>query len=818
MAVALGIGALAAIASLSATLRQAIIVQARSLVGADLVLTSRQPFSDETEKWLRLVPGEQARETSFTTMVVLPGSSNATRLANARAISGAFPFYGQFEVEPPGAVEAFRGGKGTLVEQTLLNQYALKIGDPVRLGHLELPIAGVLKRVPGDTQLFGGLAPRIYLSGDRLKETQLLEGPSIARYRLFVRFSPDLDADAWVKVHKPELEERHLDADTVSRRKEDLGETFKNQEHFLTVAALTALLLGAIGMAAGIQGHLQPKIPHVAVLRCLGAGTDTVFAIYLVQALVLGAVGAGAGILSGILVQQLLPTVLSAFVPFALETQFQWLPALASAAAGFGLCALFGLLPLLPLRHVSPLTVLRFDFGNQSGVGRGERWFLYGVIALGIASFTIWRAGSLRYGMYFAGGLLAVFGLLTGLAWLLRLTIRRLTPKALPFAWRQGFANLDRPQNRTHLILVSVGLGTFLLLTMQLTRTVLLKNLFPTTASAQPNAILFDIQTDQREGTVHLLENLKLPLLDEASMITMRLVGLKGRPVDSWANDPQKKIPSWALRREYRSTWRTNLTASESLVKGTFTASVTPEISPIPISVEEGIARELQVDVGDQLVFDVQGVLMTNRVGSIRKVDWRQIRPNFFVVFPAGALDGAPSTSIMATHVSGPEDSANMQRELVKAYPNISVIDLLLVLRTLDSIVNKIGFAIQFMALATVSTGLVVMVSAMAAGRARRLRDAVLLRTLGASRRQIQTSLLAEHLALGALAAGVGTLMSLAATWGLTKWVFHIEMSWPLLPVAVAVVGVMVLTVSLGLLGARGLGSHPPLEVLRKES
>jgi putative ABC transport system permease protein len=300
-------------------------------------------------------------------------------------------------------------------------------------------------------------------------------------------------------------------------------------------------------------------------------------------------------------------------------------------------------------------------------------------------------------------------------------------------------------------------------------------------------------------------------------MVTMRLATLKGRNAESWANDPGKKLPSWALRREYRSTWRTHLNNSERIIAGQLVPSVPPDTAPVPVSVEDGIAKELQLHLGDELVFDVQGVLITNRVASLRKVDWRQIRPNFFVVFPAGVLESAPSMTILGTHVGDPDESAVMQRELVKAFPNVSVIDLILVLRTLNGIVDKIGFAIRIMALFTVVTGLVVLASAVGTGRTQRLREAVLLRTLGASRSQIRQSLIAEHLALGFLAAGSGSLLSVAAAWNLAYWVFNTEMVFSVLPFAVAIVSVTGVTVAMGLVASRGIGSHPPLEVLRRE-
>jgi putative ABC transport system permease protein len=317
---------------------------------------------------------------------------------------------------------------------------------------------------------------------------------------------------------------------------------------------------------------------------------------------------------------------------------------------------------------------------------------------------------------------------------------------------------------------------------------------------------------------VNALKGLGLPVLEEAPIITMRLASIKGRPTDQLLNDKSVRGPGWALRREYRSTWRTQLTAGEELVAGRFAGSVPEGTTPIPVSLEDGIARELGVTLGDELVFDVQGILMTNRVESLRKVDWRQVRPNFFVVFPAGALEAAPSMHVLATHVANPDESARMQREMVKAFPNVSAIDLTLVLKTLDEIVGRVGMVVRFMALFTVVTGLVVLVGAILTGRWQRVQEGILLRTLGATRAQIQRILFAEYLFLGSLASIAGSLLAVGSSWALAVFAFKSTYSLQWLPVLVAWAGVTALTVVVGMLASRGVCDQPPLEILRREA
>lgn len=817
LSISLGIAALVAVGSLSHTLRATIDEQAKSLLGADLLVTSRKPFGEAEQALFATLGGRRATETSFASMLSFP-SVRGTRLVNVRALEGGFPFYGTLDTDPPSGDDAFRRGEGLLVEESVARQFNVQVGDPVKLGDWTTRIAGLLRKVPGDSVAFATLAPRVYLSAAALPRTGLLKRGSLVRYRAMFAFAPEADLAALVREHRGEMRRLKLDFDTVDKRRQDLGKSLDYLNAFLNLVAFIALLLGAVGIASAVHVHLRQRLPQVAVLRCLGAPLARTFAVYLAQAGALGAAGSLAGIALGAAIQFTLPVALASLLPFPLAIRFSWPAALQAGASGLGISLVFALLPLLAVRRVSPLAAIRAAFEPSHPARDPARWAVVGLIGLAVFGFAMLQTRRWWEGAGFAAGLGLAFALLGLLARGVMLATRRLTPAWLPFPWRQGLANLHRPQNRTGTLLLALGLGTFLLLTLQITRSTLLQRLFPPGSAQQPNMVLFDVQPDQRDGLVDLLQEAGFPATDEAPIITMRLARLKDRSVAELATNRASGIPGWTLQREYRSTWRTNLAGSEQLVAGRFTPSWNPADGPAPVSVEKGLAGDLGLRVGDSLTFDVQGVPVECRVGSLREVEWRQVRPNFFIVFPAGVLEAAPSMHVLATRVPTPADSARLQRQVVEAYPNVSVIDLTLVLQTLDGILSKVGFAIRFMALFTVATGLVVLTGAIVTGRWQRVQESILLRTLGASRAQIRRILLAEYASLGLLAALTGGALSIAAGAALARWMFRTTLHLPWTELAAALVLVPALTVAIGLLTSRGISNQPPLEILRRET
>ncbi|MDX1950870.1 MAG: FtsX-like permease family protein [Verrucomicrobiota bacterium] len=815
LSIVLGIAALVAISSLGVNLQSTIDDQAKSLLGADLVIHSRDEFTPEAETLIQSVGGEQSREVSFSSMVYFP-KSEGTRLVQVRGLTGKFPFYGEIDTTPPGAARQFQQSQGALVEKSLMTQFGVSVGDPVRVGSLFLPIVGVLERVPGETVAFSTIAPRVYIPLEAAAESGLLRTESLARYKVFLKVPDSFNVNQWVSENREILRESRLGTDTVDERKEDLGRSMENLEHFLNLGGFIALLLGGVGIASAIDVHVRQKLGSVATLRCLGATVSQTFSIYLLQGIGLGFLGASVGALLGVGIQYYLPGIISDFVPFDVRVEIVWGAVLRAMGVGFGICFLFALVPLLPTRKVSPLAALRSSFEPVPVGNDPLRWLVFGAIGSALLAFAISQTRRWEHGAGFATGIFAAFLTLALVARLIIWSARRFAPSRAAYVWRQGLSNLYRPRNRTLLLLLSLGLGTFLVMTLYLTQRVLLTELIPGGANDKPNAALFDIQTDQLPGVRAILKTNGLQILQEAPIVTMRLSAIKEKSVARILKERNHGFPHWALRREYRSTYRDTLVDSEESIGGKWPAAKVDDW--IPVSVEEGIAKELKLGLGDTLAFDVQGVEMKLRVAHLRKVDWRRIQPNFFVVFPGGVLEEAPSFHIFTTRVASAEESAKMQREVVRAFPNVSIIDLTLVLETVDRILSKLSFVIQFMALFTIITGLIVLIAAISTGRYQRIQESILLRVLGASKKQVMQILLVEYFLLGLLASITGLVLSVGASWALAVFLFKMKFAFPLLPVLASIVIVSSITIITGLLSSRGLLARPPLEILRAEA
>lgn len=859
LSVVLGIGALVAVGSLGANLARAIDDQAKGLLGADLVVTSRAELGAAARAHLDSLGAERAREKSFSSMMTLPRAEGAARLVNVRALEGAFPFHGDFTTVPADAPARLRaGGAVVVVEETLLRQYGVAVGDPVKLGRTTFTVVGALQRLPGESSAVSAtIAPRALIPWSELEATGLAERSVLFRHRTFVRLPEGTDPAEVERDMRRRFLGEGLGFDTVAERKRNLGRVLENIEGFLGLVGFVALFLGAIGVASAIHVYIRQKIPTVAVLRCLGATARQAFGVYLVQGLALGLVGAVLGAALGVLVQRVMPGLLRDVLPIDVVFFIAWPSVARGMGAGLVISVLFTLLPLLAVRNVSPLVALRSAYAERA-TGLADPWRLavLGFIVLAVAGFAVWQTGRPRDGLAFTAVLAAGFGVLAGLA---RLTVwgtRRWFPRRAPYVVRQGVANLHRPQNRTVLLLLSLGLGAFLMLTLFLTRTTLLREIQVSGGAGRANLLFFDIQDDQIEGLKRTAAAAGAPVTVHAPIVTMKIASVRGKPVEELirenaARRPPGKVepvvapegdvapkerfggerggrkgdparsggaPAWALRREYRSTYRPALEVSERLVAGTFTGRVEPGEAVVPVSVEEGLFREMGLRLGDEIEWDVQGVPIRTRVGSVRAVEWRRIEPNFFVVFPEGVLEPAPKFHVAAMRATDADHSARVQRAVVAAYPSVTAIDLALVLRTVDEIFGKVAFAIEFMAAFTVLTGVIVLAGAILTGRYQRIRETVLLRTLGATRRQLVGIQLVEYAILGLLAAVVGGGLAVAGNTLLARFLFRIEpgLSWGVL--AGGVLAVCAVTVLTGLLANRGITRHPPLEVLRQET
>uniref|UniRef100_UPI003593B7CA ABC transporter permease n=1 Tax=Persicitalea sp. TaxID=3100273 RepID=UPI003593B7CA len=814
--VILGIAALVAIYSLGDNLRQNIDAQAATLLGADLEISGNQPASAKIKPLLDSLGEDRSEERRFASMVLFP-KNGGNRLAQVRALEGSYPYYGELETVPVKAGRSFRGNRQALVDQTLMLQYDAKVGDSVKVGEVMFLIAGTLLKAPGQTGLSATVAPTVYIPLRYLEQTGLEQKGSRINYLYFFKYPAKTDVERIAKRLESRLDIEDLDSKTVASQKESTGRSFEDLTQFLALVGFIALLLGCVGVASAVHIYIREKLNSIALLRCLGVKSSQAFVIFLIQIVGVGFLGSVIGATLGAVIQQFLPVVLKDFLPFTLTTEISWSAIGQGVLLGTIISILFALLPLVSVRNIAPLRVLRASFESASDNKDPLRWLVYGLILAFVFLFTYIQTESWLDALVFTVSILGAFLLLLAMASLLIWLVQRFFPSSWPYVWRQALANLHRPNNQTSILLVSIGLGTAFICTLILVQSLLLKRVTLSTSGNQPNILLFDIQSDQREDVLNLAKEQDLPIIQSVPVVNMRLEKVNDVTPAIAQKDTSNRVSRRIFGREYRVSYRDTLTEFEELKRGRWQGTA-PTDGPVPISMEEGFAERNGVRVGDTLTFNVQGALLTTVIGSLREVDWNGVRTSFLVLFPKGVLEEAPQFHVLLTRTPSSEKSADFQRVIVQRFPNISIIDLGLVLKVIDELLEKIGFVIRFMAGFSILTGLIVLISSVLISKYQRLQESVLLRTLGASRKQIFAITALEYFFLGALAAATGIILALAGSWALAKFTFKLDFEPQFLPLLLVFLSVSGLTVLIGLANSRGILSRSPLEVLRQEA
>jgi putative ABC transport system permease protein len=756
-AIAIGVAALVAINSFTDNLRASVQREARSLLGADLSLSAAGPFSEPAESLLGDVRRSTrpeaglARVVSFGAMVLRPGGG-ATRLAQVLAVDPGYPFYGTIETAPAGEWARLAESGGAIAEPSLLTMLGAAVGDEIAIGETRFVVRATIVSAPGDVGVRSAFGPRVYVPRARAGETGLLTRGSRARYEAYLRFPDGTDANKIAERFRSSLSAERLAVRTVSEEERRLSETLTRFGNFLGLVALVALLLGGLGVASAVHVFIKRRMTTVAVLRCLGASASGVLAAYLVQALLVGLAGSLLGALLGAAAQLALPRLLRGVLPVDVSWSLSWRAVLSGVGVGVWVAAVFSLLPLVAVRRVSPLAVLRRDIEPIVARRDPARLAALAALATSLVALAVIQAGQLRYGLAFAAGAgIALFALWLAALGLVR-GLRRFLPRGLPYVYRQGLANLYRPANQTLMVVLALGFGAFLLSTLLLVHHNLWRELRVDRGATRPNLVFFDVQPDQRDDVASRVAAAGPLTAPVVPIVPMRIESLKGRAISELLaiEDETQRPERWALRREYRSSYRDAPTSSERIVAGAWWrpgAGAGP--GPLPIAVEAGLARELKLAVGDAVVWDVQGVRVDSRVACLREVEWARFEPNFFVVFPEGPLDGAPHSYVLLSRVEDAEARARLQRAVVEAHPNVSTLDLAQVQRSIESVLDKVLLAVRFMALFSLAAGAVVLAGAVAASRYQRVREGALLRTLGARRPQLVRILLAEYAVLG---------------------------------------------------------------------
>lgn len=821
-AIATGVAALVAVNSFRSDVARAVSRDARSILGADLELRRRDGF---TEPVLALIDSleaaghETARVIRFGSMVYTTANRNAPRLLEVNALEGGYPFYGTVTTEPAEAWRTFRAGRRAVVDPAVLVYLGAAVGDTLRIGDAAFEIAGVLTEYPGELGVRVAVGPRVFIPRAYVEETNLLRFGSLASHRAYFRIEDTRAVHRLVEAYEDLFDAERTRVETVAEVEEELGEALRNVARFLGLIALAALLLGCVGVASAVHVFVKERTETIALLRCLGARPRTVFAIYLIEAAVLGAGGAAIGAAAGTAIQFLLPALLAPFVPVDIEPRVD----LSAVGGGLALGALvalaFALLPLLRIREVTPLRALRRDFSGGTRRLEPRRAAVLALLAAGITAASIGQAPNAWAGLGFAGGIAATAALLGAAAWLLMRGARRWLPRRAGYAVRQGVANLFRPQNQTLAATLGIGFGVFLLTTLRVVQVNVLGQLEVDAGPHRPNLALFDIQDDQTEELNALLAERGVRPLASEAIVPARIGAVNGRPAaEIVADTVGRRPPRWVLNREYRNTYRDTLVETETLTAGRWWDEAPAPGAPgvARISLDEDIAEELRIGVGDRITWDVQGVAVESEVASLRRINWARLATNFFVVFEPGSLDGAPKTHIVLARVEDAAERAALQRAVVERFNNISMLDLVRVQETVDAVLSRAALAVRFMALFSIGAGLIVLVGSVATTRYQRLHESALLRTLGARAREIRRILAVEYLAIGTVAALSGSALAAAAGWGLARFVFEMPYRVPWGSLAAAWLLASALTVAVGFASSRGVVRRPPLATLRE--
>jgi putative ABC transport system permease protein len=817
--VAVGVAALVAITSFTDNLRNSVQQQARALLGADLSFSTRQLPSRRVEAVLDTLGrrAQLARVTSFAGMAYVPRTSGA-RLVQVAAVSGGYPFYGEILTQPRESWERLQSGRHVVVDPTLLSALNARLGDTLVLGEARFVISGTIQSAPSEVGFRFAIGPRIYIPAQHLGATGLLGFGARVQYEIFAKLRPGVSAQQLADRYRKALATDRVRVRTVAEDQRNLNDVLSKLGGYLGLLALMALLLSAVGIASAAVVFVRQRSESIAVLRCLGVTAGGTFAIYLTEAAIMSLAGSTAGALIGVLLQRVLPGLLQDLIPIEVQPTVSW-PAIAlGIGIGVWVALIATLLPLLSVRSISPLQALRRPY--QPVRSRRDVWWVVASLALAASALflAVHQVGSWRQGAIFTAGVAVTVGLLWAAAVALTRLMRRRVPEQWPYVWKQGFANLHRPANQTATLILAVGFGAFLLGTLYLVQHNLLYQLRSTGGPSRPNLVLFDIQPDQFDAVAAELKHAGLPLHGPTPIVPMRIRSVKGRPVSNLltaASGSDGPSGAWALRREYRSTYRDSIVASERIVAGKWTGSAPP--TPAGISIEQELAGELGVTVGDEIVWDVQGVSLPSRITSVREVDWARFEPNFFVVFAPGALDRAPQTLVALTRILSPGSRGTFQRRIAERFPNISILDLSLLQDALERLVTRVALAVRFMALFSIGVGILVLIGALATSRFQRIREGALLRTLGATRSQIFAVVVAEYLALGLVASMVAVVLALLAGWALARFLFEGSFSLPVIPLGGLVLGVTALTVLVGLANSREVVRRTPLEVLREQ-
>jgi len=782
--------------------RGALDQQANELLGGDLVVIADHPVPGPFRERAAAEGLALATTTTFPSMV---SGSAGTSLAEIKAVSGSFPLRGRLRVAGPaeGTDREIEGAPapGTVwVGGPLVSRIGAARGQAIRVGNASLAVAAVITREPDSVLDYFGIAPRVLMNEADLAATGLVQVGSRVTWRLLV--AGDAKAVARYDEAMRPLLARGERIEGVRDSRSEVRVSLERAQRFLGLASLLSVVLASVAVALAARRFSIRQTDGAAMMRCLGAAQADIFAINAWQFVLLAAAGCAAGTAAGYGAQAVLAQWLTGFFSVALPAP-GWRPAVQGAVIGMVLVLGFTLPPLLRLRNVPTLRVLRSDVA----VAEPSSLVAYALGLGTLSALIVWQAGDLKLGAMSLGGFAAALGVAAAAGYALIRGLARLRAGASG-PWRYGLANLRRRTGSSLVQVMALGVGIMAMLLLTLVRTDLIVKWQKSMPADMPNRFAINIQGDQLPLVKAYFAELGLATPDLYPMVRGRLVAIGDRPVSPASYEDQRARR--LVEREFNLSWARELRPDNRIVAGSWWD---PRADDPQFSVEEGIAKTLSIRVGDTLAWDVGGTRFSARVTSLRKVEWDSFKANFFVIANPGLLERYPASWITSFHLpSGREEVVN---RLVERFPNVSVIDLTAIMGQVKRISDQVSRAVEFVFLFAIAAGLVVLFAAITSTQDERVFEGAVMRTLGASRRQMVLTQLSEFLAIGLLAGMVAAAGAVGLALVLSERVLGVpyEFNW-VVPVAGLLAGGAGVAIA-GLLGTRRAVDSPPLAAIR---
>jgi putative ABC transport system permease protein len=818
--IAIGVGAVMMVKSFSSLVGEAIRGQAKGLLSADLAIKGSW---EQSQKDLEYQKNILPTETEFLFIKELHGMAQfksqegkqislITELKSIPIDGPQYPLYGDFQSQPEKPLQELLMNNGAIVDPSFLLKTGLKQGELFSLGKINLRINGVVLSEPDRISRAFSIGPRIFISLISLDKSDLIQPGSRVKHRTLIKLPLNFDLDKAQVLLERGLTDKSTSVRTYKDMQSSLYSSIERMSHYLGALGVIALLMGGIGVAMIVRTFMAQKLDTLAILNCLGASSRTLLKVYLLQSMLMGLAGSLLGLSLGFALTFLLPPKMEGLINLKLEPIFYWVPALQSLLLGCSTTLLFCMWPLIRALKTRPLRLLRRNFEEEKQGARWEGCLAFLTLGLGLAAMICWQAESIKRGLIFLSALVISAGVLA-LASFFLLKLLKALPQSGSMTRRYSMSNLNRPNNQATAIITCLGMGIMLILTVRLVQMDMLAMLNKNNEVSPPNYFFIDIQHDQKEIFTDVLDKVA-PESEHTltPLVRSRLHSIDEKLIVNWEYK-DKRREEWFINREFILTYMHGPPPEDNeVIEGEWWNEARSKKAEV--SLEQDAAKRLNAKIGSQLTIDIQGILVSATVTSIRTVNWRNMRTNFYMIYSPGALQGAPITYVATVNVSDTKELA-LQHAIVEELPNITALSTRDIVNTLKTTVARLTTLVDFMSGFVIAAGLFILSGSIASTKYRRLRESAVLKILGASRKVVASILGIEYATLGVISALAGIGLAQGLSWAVMKYI--IKSDWHLQPVTIAwgFLFAVLITVATGILSSLDVIRDKPLKTIR---